>query len=145
MKFSQRSLIPALAIAGLALTACGRPADDTTTAERKVDPAVAAADKRADELRADAGRTVDNAQQGAGNMANRAGEAVSDATITASVNAALAADDRLSALRIDVDTDKGVVTLKGPAPDEQAKSRATELAANAKGVTRVENQLAIQK
>lgn len=144
MNTSQRRLIPAFAIAAIALAACGRPGDDTT-AERRVDPAVAAADKRADELRADAGRTVDNAQQGAGTMANRAGEAISDATITASVNAALAADDRLSALRIDVDTDQGVVTLKGPAPDDLAKTRATELAANAKGVTRVENQLMVQK
>ena len=78
-------------------------------------------------------------------MANRAGEQVSDATITASVNAALAADSKLSAMKIDVDTDKGVVTLTGPAPDESSRAKATELAANAKGVTRVENHLTVKQ
>jgi hyperosmotically inducible protein len=143
-------LLPALALAGLALAGCDRqPNDDTVTTApdktQRVDPSVAAADKRADELRADASRAIDKAAAGASNMAARAGEAVSDATITATVNAALAADEKLSAMKIDVDTRDGVVTLSGPAPDEQSRSRATQIAANAKGVVRVENQLAVRK
>lgn len=150
---SQRRLVPAIALAGIMLAACGRPDDATTTttappavttpAPAPVDPAVTAADKRADELRADASRTGD-AQQGAANMADRAGAAISDATITTSVKAALAADDKLSALQINVDTEQGVVKLTGPAPDEISRTRATELAADAKGVNRVENELVVR-
>lgn len=142
---SQRRLIPVFALAGLVLAACGRPGDDTTAADRrKVDPAVAAADKRADELRADAGRATNEARKDAAGMAERAGDKIADATITTSVNAALAADSKLSAIKINVDTKDGVVTLKGPAPDETSRARATELAGNAKGVVRVENQLTVQ-
>jgi hyperosmotically inducible periplasmic protein len=141
---TQRRLIPAFAVASLMLAACGR-SEDTTAGNKRVDPAVAAADKRADELRADAGKAAQDARAGAGTMANRAGEQISDATITASVNAALAADSKLSAMKIDVDTEKGVVTLSGPAPDETSRARATELAASAKGVTRVENHLTVKQ
>ena len=142
---STQRLIPAVALATVLLAACGRPANDTTTAaNRPVDPAVTAADKRADELRADAGRTADKTKRGAENMAERAGTAISDATITTSVNAALVADSKLSAMKIDVDTQNGVVKLTGPAPDEASRSKATELAAGAKGVVRVENQLTVQ-
>ena len=48
-------------------------------------------------------------------------------------------------MKIDVDTEKGVVTLTGPAPDESSRAKATELAANAKGVTRVENHLTVKQ
>lgn len=138
-------LLPALMLAGL-LAACGRPEPEVPVApQQPVDPAVVAAEKRADELRADASRALGDARENATGLANRAGEAISDATITATVNAALAADAKLSAMKINVDTEQGVVTLRGPAPDEAARSRATELAANAKGVVRVENELTVPK
>lgn len=147
---AQRRLAAAFALAGMVLAACGRPDDDASTAAtaqrpRPVDPAVTAADKRADKLRADAGRAINEAKQAASTATERAADTVSDATITATINAALAADGKLSALKIDVDTENGVVTLSGPAPDESSRARATELAANAKGVNRVENRLVVQK
>jgi osmotically-inducible protein OsmY len=150
MTSSKGRLIPVFALAGLVLAACGRPDDDASSAAntqrpQPVDPAVTAADKRADELRADAGRAIQEAKQAATTATERAAETVSDATITAAVNAALAADGKLSAMKIDVDTENGVVTLTGPAPDDEARSRATQLAANAKGVNRVENHLVVKK
>jgi hyperosmotically inducible periplasmic protein len=70
---------------------------------------------------------------------------VADAAITASVNADLAKDNDLSALRIDVDTHNGHVTLKGTAPSEAAKERAARMAGQVKGVTSVDNQLIVQR
>ncbi len=67
-----------------------------------------------------------------------------DAGITAKVNAALAADKELSAIRVDVDTRDGVVTLSGPAPSAGAKARAAEVAHQVRGVQSVNNQLTIK-
>jgi osmotically-inducible protein OsmY len=59
------------------------------------------------------------------------------------VKAALAADPALSVLKINVDTDNGVVLLTGPAPDEKARERAAVLAAAPAGVVRVDNRLVV--
>lgn len=72
------------------------------------------------------------------------GNAVDDASITASVSAHLAKDPELSALRIDVDTQRGAVTLSGPAPTEAAKARAEQIARAVHGVTGVSNKLEIR-
>lgn len=66
-----------------------------------------------------------------------------DATITVAVNAGLATDSELSALKINVDTKNGKVWLKGTAPTTTAKSRASDIARGAKGVTSVDNQLIV--
>ena len=67
-----------------------------------------------------------------------------DASITMAVNAALAKDTDLSALKINVDTKHGNVTLTGPAPTKMAKNKATELAKSVEGVKNVHNQLTIK-
>ncbi len=72
------------------------------------------------------------------------GDKVDDAVITTKVKAAIAADKDLSAIKIDVDTQNGVVTLSGPAPTATAKERASEIARNVKGVNSVNNQLTIK-
>lgn len=66
-----------------------------------------------------------------------------DAGITSAVKTSLAADPALSALKIDVDTHEGVVTLTGPAPDEKARERAAVLAAAPEGVKSVDNRLVV--
>jgi osmotically-inducible protein OsmY len=82
--------------------------------------------------------------QGAGrSAADSATNAVSDAAITAQVNAQLAKDPKLSAMAIDVDTAGGQVALHGTAPDASAKERATTLAQGVKGVQSVDNQLSV--
>lgn len=74
---------------------------------------------------------------------NGVGTAVADAGITTKVKAALAVDPALSASRIDVQTENGIVRLEGPAPDAAAKARATVLAAAPDGVRGVDNRLAL--
>jgi len=96
-------------------------------------------------------RAANRADQTARNAANEtksmgaAGvQKIDDATITSKVNAALAADKDLSAVKIDVDTKDGVVTLTGPAPTPEAASKATKLAKDVKGVTSVKNNLTVK-
>ena len=69
---------------------------------------------------------------------------VNDATITASIAAGLAKDPDLSAIKIDVTTTGGAVSLKGPAPNADAKTRAGDIAKAVQGVTSVDNQLQVR-
>lgn len=116
----------ATAVAGLLVTGCGRN-DDGRTAGEQIDSAIAKTEQKAAEAKAEIKQDVN------------------DATITASINAELARDPGLSALRIDVDTSQGNVALKGTAPDAAAKDRATQLAAAVKGVNGVDNQLVVSQ
>lgn len=110
------------------LVGCDR--GDERTAGEKLDAAVAETRREAAEARTDASAAME-----------RAGERMDDAGITAKVNAALAGDPRLSALKIDVDSTEGRVSLTGTAPDEGSRQRATELALAVEGVKGVDNQL----
>ena len=66
-----------------------------------------------------------------------------DAATTAKVKAALANDDGLKTLNIDVDSNGGVVTLKGQVDSLDTKKRAQDAAQAVKGVTWVQNQLSL--
>ena len=68
-----------------------------------------------------------------------------DGAITASIKASMLKDPDLSVLRIDVDTNDGVVVLNGLAPDEAARQRATRIAEGTKGVREVRNHLTIKR
>jgi osmotically-inducible protein OsmY len=72
--------------------------------------------------------------------AKRAG---GDAAMSAKVKAALANDVGLKTLNIDVDSNAGVVTLKGQVDSLDTKKRAQQAAQSIKGVTWVQNQLSI--
>jgi hyperosmotically inducible periplasmic protein len=127
----------------LALGACGQRADETTVGQ-KVDAGVAKTEQAAAESGAamkDAGNRAETAVMGA---AADTRSVVSDAEITAKVNAGLAADKDLSAIKINVDTKDGIVTLNGPVPNASAKDRASEIARNVKDVKSVDNQLNVQ-
>ena len=153
----QRIVSPVLAalVAAVALTACNNRHEDPT-AGQKVDGAIASAKQEGAEAKADASKGWDktkentreaaqDVKQGANDAMDKTAAAVSDAAITASVNAELAKDSKLSALRIDVDTSHGRVALKGTAPDAASKDRATQIASAVKGVTGVDNQLRVDK
>lgn len=164
-------LLPLAALAAALVAGCGRDDDRTVgqrvdstiaqaerkaeqaeqrvesgaaEAERRIESGAASVERRAENAVADAKEAAADAGRATERGLNRAGEAISDATITAAVKTALAADPQLKALRIDVDTRDGVVTLNGPAPTREAKERATTLAAAPKGVVRVENQLRVE-
>ena len=159
---------PTLRIAGLlavtalafGLSACDKMKEPTVG--QKIDAAVEQTEKAAAEAKAKAQQALESAgakvEQGAvkaeaaaedaGDAARQAGNAVlekmDDAAITAQVSAGLAKDPTLSALKIDVDTRDGVVTLNGPAPTQEAKDRATAIAQGVKGVSSVMNQLSVK-
>jgi osmotically-inducible protein OsmY len=100
---------------------------------------VAATSAKVDELKNDARTSAQDSAAAADHGANLLG----DAGITASVKTALAADPALSAVKIDVTTHDGVVSLAGPAPDEKSRQRAEVLAAAPQGVVRVNNGLVV--
>lgn len=75
--------------------------------------------------------------------ARTAAQATTDAAITASVKTRLLADERTKGFDINVDTYNGVVTLTGGADSMADKMAATEVAANADNVVRIENKLTV--
>ena len=121
-------MIPALSavVAALPLLGC-----------QKTDETQATGDKVAQKM--------EQAKEATQKAADATASKMSDATITAEVNTALAKDPNLSALKIDVDTANGRVVLHGKAPDPAARDRATQLAQNVKGVVSVDNQLVVGK
>jgi hyperosmotically inducible protein len=75
----------------------------------------------------------------------RAGTAIDDATITASVKSRLVADKAANLTRVDVDTNSGTVYLNGTVDTAEQKAKAEQLALQARGVKNVVNNLQIQK
>jgi hyperosmotically inducible protein len=73
-----------------------------------------------------------------------AGQTIDDATVTASVQGKLTSDKASNFSRIDVDTNRSVVTLNGVVHTVEEKSRAEDLARQVDGVTKVNNNLQIQ-
>ena len=67
-----------------------------------------------------------------------------DAGVTLAVSAALARDPDLRVSRIGVETRNGAVRLTGPAPSEEAKTRAGDIAKSVKGVVSVDNALEVK-
>lgn len=144
--------ILAVSALALGLTACGKTEEPTVG--QRLDSAVEKTEQAAADARVKAESAIQSAEtkmeQGAANAegtakdaANTAKGAIDDATITAQVNAGLAKDPDLSALKINVDTVNGKVTLNGPAPSTVARDRAETIAKSVTGVTSVNNQLVV--
>lgn len=133
----------ALLAAAVVLAACDKSQDGTTVGQ-KVDKAVASAETAAAEVKEAAKKGLDDAAAVSKEKSEQVAHSVNDIAITAAVKADLAKDKDLSALRINVDTKNGHVSLFGSAPSEAAKERATAIASAEKGVTGVDNKLAIE-
>ena len=72
------------------------------------------------------------------------GETIDDATITTRVKTAFINDPVVGALRIDVDTFKGVVTLSGRVKSKDEETKALALARTIHGVKDVKSTLQIE-
>ncbi len=72
-----------------------------------------------------------------------AGTVASDAAITAKVKTQLIKDRDVSAMNINVDTDNGVVTLRGNAKSRMEADKAASLARSVDGVKSVKNELMV--
>lgn len=132
-----------LAVSALALGLAACSKTEEPTVGQRMDSAVEKTEQAAADARVKADNAMQNAENTAKDAANSAMTAVDDATITARVNASLAQDPDLSALKINVDTVNGKVTLNGPAPTTVARDRAESLAKAVDGVTAVNNQLVV--
>ena len=137
------------------LVACGEQ-DSTQTVGQRLDAAVAKTGQTATQATESAKEAVDQARtamldsvEGAKQSAERVNDTLArdsdDVAITASVSAGLLKDPDLSALKIDVDTRNGVVSMYGPAPTAAAKDRATTIARAVKGVASVNNELTVKR
>ncbi len=110
-------------LAAVAMAACNP--SDNTTAGQKVDGVVA------------------DAKTATKNAANTISTGAADVAITTKVKSALAADTKLSALKINVDTKDGNVALTGTAPDASARDMASTLVNAVEGVRSVDNRLVV--
>lgn len=128
------STLAAILASGLALlaTGCDRTPDEPTAGE-KIDNA--ATDSR--DAARDMGDTLER-------KTDQAGQAIDDASITATIKGKYLVDDTLKGLQIDVDTEQGVVKLSGTVQNDTAKELATQIAQSVEGVVSVDNQLTIQ-
>lgn len=144
--------ILAVSALALGLSACGKKEEPTVG--QRLDSAVEKTEQAATDARIKAEaamkntenkveQSAANAEASAKDAANNAKGAIDDATITAKVNASLAKDPDLSAIKINVDTVNGKVTLNGPAPTTVARDRAETIAKAVEGVTAVNNQLVV--
>mgnify|MGYP000390610331 CR=1 FL=1 len=124
--------LTAAVAATLALAACDRRNSDST-AGQQVDRAVAKVENAGEQAKQATTEATAGMSAGAKDMA-----------ITTKINAALAGDDKLSAIRIDVDTKSGKVMLSGTAPDSTSRDRATTLASAVEGVSSVDNRLTLK-
>ena len=111
----------------------------TTTSSTTVTPSPAASSAMS--TTAGAMATAASATERA---AEKTGDAIEDAAVTAKVKSALIADPDVKALRIDVDTKGGVVTLNGTADNSANSSKATTVARGIEGVKSVENKLTVK-
>jgi len=76
--------------------------------------------------------------------AKKTGQVVSDAEITTAVKTKFLADSKVGGLKIDVDTDHGIVTLTGPVNSVAEKNEAVRLARNTHGVKSVVSKLTVE-
>lgn len=130
----------ALALA-CTLAACGKT-DDQTVGQR-LDSAVAKTEQVAAEAQQKMQAAANDAGAATRDAAAKAAAVMDDAGITAKVSAGLAKEPDLAAVKIDVDTRNGIVTLNGPVKTAEAKSRAAQITQSVDGVNSVVNQLTV--
>jgi osmotically-inducible protein OsmY len=87
---------------------------------------------------------ADRAATKAGNVANRVGHTMDASALTVKIKSKMALDDRVNARTINVDTTGSVVTLSGTVASAAVRDRATRLARDTEGVTRVVDRLRVR-
>ena len=85
------------------------------------------------------------AEERAGNR-REVSKSAAGAALTTKVKTALASDAGIKTMtNIDVDSEDGVVTLKGKVDSADAKKKAEDIAKKVDGVKRVKNELKVEK
>jgi osmotically-inducible protein OsmY len=109
-------------------------------ASKTVDATKTGASKTADAVKGTSGEVAKDTES----VAKKTGRVLSDAEITSSVKTKFMADKTVSAMAINVDTDHGVVTLKGDVKSDAEKQQALKIARDTKGVRSVVDQLTVK-
>ncbi|ROR41351.1 BON domain-containing protein [Diaphorobacter sp. C33] len=138
---SRWTVFAAAAALAAGLSACNKA--EEPTAGQRLDSAINKTEQAAQDAKQKMESAAQEAGQASRNATADAAALMDDAGITTKVNAGLAQDPDLSAIKIDVDTRAGVVTLNGPVKSEQARDRASQIAQAVPGVTSVVNNLTI--
>ena len=164
-----KKLLLVLPLLGLTFSGCQKKTEPTVggpsyvqktetavknAAEKTKDMAVEAKDAIADkfaewkltpsDIKADlekGGRVVRSKTAAAG---AKTGMMFDNAKVVTVINAKLVGDSQLSAIKINVDADQGVVTLKGTVKSADLIGRAIGLALDTDGVTQVVSLLTVQ-
>lgn len=152
MKFEMKRIVAAVAIAavGATVAACGPDASERAQArmDNAADKTAAAVDRAGEKTAAAMDQAGDAMRDAGAKMEQKADElskSAADAAITASIKTDLVKDPDLSALKIDVDTNAGVVTLNGTAPTQAAVDRAGRIAVAIAGVSEVRNHITVKQ
>lgn len=112
--------------------------DHTRTADHPIGTAGHVDSSRAEQVGAELGAKTAEA-------ANKAGEILSDGSLTAKIKSKMALDDSVRARTIDVSTSDHVVTVSGTVRSQAEHDRAVQLARETDGVTRVIDQLTVAR
>jgi hyperosmotically inducible periplasmic protein len=135
----------------LAVGGCDKQTPSGETVGQKVDKVLDKTNQAADKAGQKIGDAAKSAEQAAKDTAEtvkdkagQVGAILDDSAITAAIKADLIKAPGLSALKIEVNTVKGEVTLKGEVDNEDARARAGRIASLVSGVVKVNNSLSIK-
>lgn len=137
-----RLALVASAAALTLLAACGRQ-DDSATVGQRIDQGIATTEQKTEQAANTAERKLDQAGAAMERGGERVANATGDASLTAKVKTALITAPDLGSIKINVDSNDGVVTLNGEVKTAAEKSRAENVAATVAGVTSVVNNLVV--
>jgi hyperosmotically inducible protein len=125
-----------------------RTADASRNAVDRTEDYAKKTGNEAGNLAKEAGNKTENFAKEAGNktedLAKKTGEAVTDGAITSAVKTKMLADSTVKGLKIDVDTNNGVVTLNGNVSSNAEADKAIMIARDTKGVSRVVSNLHVK-
>jgi hyperosmotically inducible protein len=93
----------------------------------------------------EAGAAARDAGRSAGETAGTAGRTITDGWIKSKIYAQFITEDGLDDADIDLDIEKGVVTMNGTVPTDAARARAVALAKGTDGVKTVNTNLKVAK
>jgi osmotically-inducible protein OsmY len=145
-----KAVLPFVLVAAGLLAGCEKTTTTTQTPAGPVTTTTVSPSAEASAVMGSVNRSLEKAaaaiqsSSAASQVLTRAGDAIEDGAVTAAVKAALIADREVQAMRIDVDTHGGVVTLKGSAATADTAERAGRIARETRGVKSVDNQLAVK-
>jgi hyperosmotically inducible periplasmic protein len=112
-------------------------------ADRKLDAMEDKIDTGLDKAARKFEESADTARANAAVTGEKLGDKLSDSSLTVKTKSVLIADPDLSALKIEVDTTNGVVTLRGDVASSAAVEKASLVVKAIDGVVGVDNQLRV--